>query len=1665
MALALPLADSFGAAAAAALTLSASAAAPAAPAPPPWTAPAALVQMGALASAGVLLAAAPYVLKRLAKVEAEVAFARTWPRTARASFSTALAALLAACSAALVASSLLGAAPDVPQLLLAGALLANALALLLRAVRRDAPPDFLCVFAASAAAFAAGRGAQQGVFGAGAATLPLVALVATAAVAGGALCVVLAAPWAAALVAAAAPASAPVAAGATTSAVEDRERLLLPGGEEGVGEGEGQEAPPADSSVADVPGARGAALSPIDDASFAARLVFAWLSPLLTTGSRRALESSDLPPVPQAETCTAVRATFARAWAAELARARPASGVPRLGLVLVRAFAGLALSATLFKLSFDVVQATGPLLLGAIIALLEQLASQPAAAAGGWRGAAVSGAFYASLFFASNSLQTLMLHHYFADTYRLGLELRNAVMVAVFEKAARLSVGGADGGGNGAAPAAASGAPLAAAETAGSTPRAPPTPAATARGGGSAAAAASESSPVNLLSTDAKRLQDITTYIVITVSGPFQIILYTYLLYLQLGPSTLGGVAVIVGVLPLNALVARTSKRLQRAVMTAKDARIKATQEALAGIRLVKLNAWEEPFAERIAELRAAEIATLRSYQYLQAFASILWQGVPIITAVATYSTFVLTGGRLSPAAVFSSLALFNLLRFPMGMLPSVLNNLVEAQVSVGRLQAFLERSEVAPDAVTRLPASGATSGALAAAPEGMPNDAAVFLRGADFAWNVEAPAAVLADVNLVVPLGQLVAVCGSVGAGKSLLLHAVLGECARLTGACAVRGRVAYAAQQPFILNATVRENIVLFSDGFDESRYRAALRACQLEADLAILPAGDQTEIGERGINLSGGQKARVSLARAVYAEADVVLLDDVLSAVDAHVASAIFSGVCLALRDSGRAVLLVTHGLQFLARCDAVVVLDRGRVVAQGPAAQVLAEARADGGGALAQMLRSHDREGVDVLTRATSAAAHDGSGTTGEPVRSAQPAFVAIAVAAKGVPSGGGTAVSSGGGGTGGGSGSIGGGGSGGSNGGGSGGFAGSVGVMEAIRNLAFGRQTTAESRVRGFVDLSVYLAYTRAAGGPAAVAVLLVLWAAFYAASLGSTFWLSFWSSRADLPVAVGLGVYAGMALGSLVVLLAVRLLWANAGLRASRRLHDALVRSLLHLPLSFFDSTPLGRTLNRVSSDVYACDESLPNSLQSFVSTLFSVLGSFVVTGLVTPVFLAAILPVSLLYVLLQRFFTRSSRELQRLESASRSPVFAHFSETLAGLVSIRAFRRAPHFVAKHAALTDKNSGAFWCNVSSNRWLGVRVETLSSLLTAAFTFVSVASAPGAGAAFASFAGLSLATIVGVTQSLNWLVRTSSDVQTQIVSVERINEYATLPPEAETDAAAGEPLDVPDAWPQAGAVRFHELGLVYRPNTPAALTGFSLDVRGGERVGVCGRTGAGKSSLLAALFRTADLQTGLVEIDGLDVKRVPLSVLRRRLTFVPQDALLFAGTVRRNLDVLGAHADAEVLAALEAVGMREAVERLGGLGAAVAEGGASFSSGERQLLTVARALLRRSKIVVLDEATASTDAATDARVQRALRAAFAGSTCLTVAHRINTIMDVDKVAVLGGGRLLEQGAPQELLRKRDSAFAALVGESQAATGGGDGGGGGGGAATAAVAEAH
>jgi ABC-type multidrug transport system fused ATPase/permease subunit len=596
------------------------------------------------------------------------------------------------------------------------------------------------------------------------------------------------------------------------------------------------------------------------------------------------------------------------------------------------------------------------------------------------------------------------------------------------------------------------------------------------------------------------------------------------------------------------------------------------------------------------------------------------------------------------------------------------------------------------------------------------------------------------------------------------------------------------------------------------------------------------------------------------------------------------------------------------------------------------------------------------------------------------------------------------------------------------------------ALQAINSLARGRQTTAEGRERGAVASAHGAAYVDAAGGARACALLLLLFIAFYGLQLGATFWLASWSAApASTGVAWGLGVYAVLSAASLV-LLGGKSVWAvRAGVRAAAALHRGLLRTLLRLPLSFFDTTPSGRLLNRVSGDVYTLDGALPEALQGLASTALGVAASLLAAAVATPLFLLALLPLLYVYARLQRFYVATSRELQRLDSLSKSPLLSHLGETVAGLAVVRAFGRAPSATAQHAALLDANLTAYFAIISGNRWLAVRVESISAALTAAAALGAVVAAPGGGGAgaavFPSAAGLAVSTLLGMAQSLNWLVRMRSDVESSMVAVERVQEYATL----RGEGAAGGGAPPPPGWPASGALAFTGLTLAYRAGTPQVLRGVTAALPSGVRVGVVGRTGAGKSSLVAALLRTADVQGGCVMLDGVDTAGLPLPALRRAITLVPQDAALFAGTVRRNLDALGEHPDAALGAALRAVGLDARLGGAGGLNANVAEGGANFSAGERQLLAIARALLRKARVVVLDEATASVDAAGDAVVQRALREHLQGATVLTIAHRLQTVLDSDLVIVMGEGRVAEMGTPDELLEK-GGLFLALVKES-------------------------
>ena len=1114
-----------------------------------------------------------------------------------------------------------------------------------------------------------------------------------------------------------------------------------------------------------------AALNPYDSAPLLSRLTFYWVSPLMLLGATRPLVAEDLSPPPTEIMCAQVSRRLRAAAAGLPARATFLA-------LLLRAWTPLFVAQTAFKLCFDTVQIAGPLLLARLIAWLEATASASAASPAPPQ---ATGLALVGLFLASSGLQTLLLHQYFTRSFRLGMLLRTSTVLCVVDKSLRLSAhqGTPEEGSAGAAGAAA-GAPAPAAAPSG--------------------AAGGPTAVISTIASDAKRLQDVSTYLSSIISAPFQIFFYSFFLYQQIGWSVLAGIAVMVASLPLNGYLASWGEKLQVKMMAARDARVAATGEALGAIRLIKANAWEEPFLQGIHALRAAELQHLHVYRLVSGIGEVTWLGIPVLVAVSSFSAFALLGGTLSPSIVFTCLSLFNLLRFPLSMLPSLISTLIEASVSVRRVEAFLQASEVQPGAVTRGPGVGqqggsegcsrgsegdavvlslgtgsaalspaAAAAAAAAAIElpALPSTAAMEFSAAHFSWQAPRPATLgppgalhptftLGPLTLTLPRQALIAIVGASGSGKTALVNAVLGELHRSQGWLQVHGeeRFFYAPQTPFILNASLQDNIT-FNLPLHEPAFATALQQACLGPDLALMPSGRLSEIGERGINLSGGQKARVGLARAFYAAAHAqatqaspqacpitLVLDDPLSAVDAHVSASLFRSLSQELRGATR--LLVTHNLAVVERCDYVLVLGGGRVLQHGTPQQCLQEEC----GALRGMLESYNS-----TTRELTEAWDGRDAAAGGPLCAA----AVEAPIGEGGEAGGMSAEAEG------------------------DALAGTPLPAQSdaptptptptptpapaatprpmpTPTLTPGRLMQTEALLRGTVASSVAQRYLEAAGGILPLLHILLTFSSFYAAYIGGVFWLSYWaasthtsSAAGPLPVAVGLGVYAALSLASILVLFLQLWLWVRTSLRAAAALHTSLLSKLLCLPSSFYDTTPSGRILSRISSDIAAIDGPLPDALHGFFSTAFNVLACLLTAVIAIPWFTLALPPLAYFYRALQRYYVATSRELQRLESISRSPLFSHLTETLTGIASVRAYACGALAASKAARLLDCNWRAYFSNVAANRWLAVRVETVSSCLTAGAALTAVLMAPTGGPQFASSAGLAVSTVLGVSQ--------------------------------------------------------------------------------------------------------------------------------------------------------------------------------------------------------------------------------------------------------------------------------------------------------------------------
>ncbi|KAI1353946.1 multidrug resistance-associated protein [Xylaria sp. FL0043] len=1184
---------------------------------------------------------------------------------------------------------------------------------------------------------------------------------------------------------------------------------------------------------------------------------------------------------------------------------------------------------------------------------------------------------------------------------------------------------------------------------------------------------------INLMSVDSFKISECTSYLhFLLASAPTMLFVSIALLWQVMGLSAIPGLIVMALLLPVNIFLAKGFSYTQKKIMAATDKRIHTTNEILQNIRIIKYFAWEDRFGAIVDDKRRAELRALRNRYIVWAGAVAIWNTVPILITFFSFLMYTKIERKpLYPSIAFTAISLFLLLRIPLDQLGDMLAHVQEAKVSVDRVEEFLMEDE--------------TEKYRQLGQDNVDQDGRKLIgfRDATFIWGnkdaVNADGSVafrLLDLDIDFRIGKLNVICGPTGSGKTSMLMALLGEMTLTKGnvylpggrsredvrpdpATGLADTCAYVAQTAWLVNANIKENI-LFSSAYDEKKYKDVLVACALERDLQILDNGDETLVGENGITLSGGQKQRISLARAVYSNSQHLLLDDCLSAVDSHTAKWIFSNCINGPLMKGRTCILVTHNTTLcVPMSDYVVLLDNGRVAAQGPSLEVIESGR------FGDELRNKSRPGSQQASRIpsrTPSSVGEESGDT-------------LINEADENPNG-----------------------------------------KAAPKKPLQKQDAMLEVKATGAVKWSVMKLYLSAMGRWWFWAIALVVFTTQQLSGVASNVWIKEWAnqyvsgteevSRIQFSVAsqnsasasVSPSYFASIAqyaktttismfgpspdysmldvpevnvdyyltilalIGIFGALLALmRDLWLFYGsLTASWKLHNRLMTAVARAKFKFFDVTPLGQLMNRFSKDLEAVDQEVAGVAIGVMTCAMGIVITVVLIAAITPGFLVAAVFITALFMLVAMFYLRASRDLKRLESVNRSPLFQQFGETLSGVTTIRAYGDERRFIRDNLGRINKQARPFIFLWGANRWLSFRTDVLGDLVAffaGVFVIISLGKIdPGS-------AGLSLSYAIGFSENILWLIRLYAMNEQNMNSVERVKEYLDVEQEP---PAINEKNRPPSNWPAHGSVEFIGYSTRYRKELDPVLKDVTFKIQPREKVGIVGRTGAGKSSLTLAIFRALEAETGKILIDDVDIGLIGLKDLRQAVTIVPQDPTLFTGTIRTNLDPFNLYTDDEVFSALRKVHLIGTSESLPtsatettfpevpatasnvgdqiatgastpnatnkniflDLSSPVAESGSNLSQGQRQLLCLARAMLKAPKVLVMDEATASIDYSTDSKIQETIREL--NTTIITIAHRLATIVDYDKVLVLDHGAVVEYDHPHELLKKKTGTFRSM-----------------------------
>ncbi|XP_068086381.1 ATP-binding cassette subfamily C member 4-like [Anabrus simplex] len=1141
---------------------------------------------------------------------------------------------------------------------------------------------------------------------------------------------------------------------------------------------------------------------------------------------------------------------------------------------------------------------------------------------------------------------------------------------------------------------------------------------------------------VNLLSNDVSRFDLVSNYLHYMWSSPIVAVIITYLMWVQIGWSCFVGIAAVFVVVPLQAYAGKLSAIFRRKTAFKTDERIRLMDEILSGIQVIKMYAWEKPFTKLLILARRAEIKVVTKTSYIRGIFMTFGLCTTRIALFCTLITMVMSGQELAVDKIFVVQSYFNILSQTMSMMfVRGVAEIAEALVSVKRLQDFMLREEFSivdsPLEVQKRPSTPPT---IAMEDKNMSNgtlvklekrgsgdgDGMVVLEKATAKWTNNSMDNTLIGIDLKAPRGKLVIVIGQVGAGKSSLLQVILGELPVASGSIAVRGKVSYACQDPWVFAATVRQNIT-FGREYDESRYKEVVRVCALQRDFEQFPRGDLTVIGERGSSLSGGQKARINLARAVYNDADIYLLDDPLSAVDTHVGKHLLEE-CINTYLANKTRILVTHQLQFLSEADHIVILNNGVVEMQGSFQELASKVDyselvgLSKGTELANEALEEQTEGdwqrmpiynmlrkISVKSRSSSKDLSEGQTTNEKKDEKA------------------------------------------------------------ATTNLA-----EASSKGKSGVK-SLYVEYFHAGTNYFVMFLVALLFLMAQGCASGVDYFVSYWTNieemrkqdntdmdllmsviplyddRNDTVVPMLMNdvkhhdmfstytyiyIYTGIIVSLFVIAITRSLTFCKVCMKCSEHLHHLMFHSMIRTRMRFFDTNPSGRILNRFSKDIGSIDELLPKAILDATQIIMMMVGCIVLAVVVNYLFVLPVLLLSVAFWFLRRVYLKTSKNIKRVEGITKSPVFTHLHATLQGLATIRAYGAQGILRDEFDKHQDLHSSACYMFNATATAFGFALDILSLFYIACVTFSFLLFEGSLGGEV----GLAITQSMALTGMIQWGMRQSAEIANQMMAVERILEYAAL--EAEPNLESPPAEKPPAGWPSAGKIQFVNVFLKYVLTEKPVLEDLNILIKPTEKVGIVGRTGAGKSSLISALFRLAWVE-GRVLIDELDTKHIGLQELRSRISIIPQDPVLFSGTMRKNLDPFEEFPDNILWKAIEEVELKDALHESHGLESRVAEGGSNFSVGQRQLVCLARAILRNNKILMLDEATANVDPQTDGLIQSTIRRKFKACTVLTVAHRLNTIMDSDKVLVMERGRMVEFDHPHILLKDSNGYFYGMV----------------------------